>query len=54
MTTDDILEIVRQLDDDDLILVADLVRTLEEGRRVVDIVGNPVETASRNPQPEKR
>jgi hypothetical protein len=29
-------------------------REVEEDRRVVDVAGRPVETASRNPKPEKR
>ena len=33
---------------------ADLIRKLEEDRKVVDIGGKSVETASRNPKPEKR
>ena len=33
---------------------ADLIRKLEEDRKVVDIAGKSVETAAREPKPEKR
>jgi hypothetical protein len=32
----------------------DLIRKLEEDRKVVSISGKPVETTARNPKPEKR
>lgn len=34
--------------------VQDLIRKLEDDRKVVNIAGTPVETAARNPQSEKR
>ena len=32
----------------------DLIRKLEEDRKVVEVAGKPVETASKDPKPEKR
>ena len=34
--------------------ISDLIRKLEEDRKVVDIGGKPVETTSKEPKPEKR
>lgn len=34
--------------------ILDMIRELEEARKVVDIKGKPVETTARNPKPEKR
>ena len=54
MTADEFLEIVRDLDDDEFVIVADFIRTLDEARRVVQVGGTIAETAAKNPKPEKR
>ena len=54
MTADELLDLVRQLDDDEMAIVADLVRSLDEARMVVSVGGDVAETTARNPKPEKR
>jgi hypothetical protein len=54
MDANDLLALVRDLDDDGRGAVLALIRKLEEDRKVVDINGKLVETAARNPKPEKR
>ena len=54
MNSNELIELVRNLDDDGRGAVLALIRKLEEDRKVVVIAGKPVETTARNPQPETR
>lgn len=54
MLIDQFIKLLRTLGDDDLRVVADVVRKLEEDRKIVDVGGESVEAAARNPNPEKR
>ena len=54
MNPNEFIELVRNLDDDGRGAVLALIRKLEEDRKVVEINGMPIETAARNPKPEKR
>ena len=54
MNANELIELVRNLDDDGRGAVLALIRKLEEDRKVVVINGVLIETAARNPQPETR
>ena len=54
MKPNDLLALVRDLDEDGRGAVLALIRKLEEDRKVVVINGKPVETTARNPKPETR
>jgi hypothetical protein len=54
LDANDLLALVRDLDDEGRGAVLALIRKLEEDRKMVEINGRSVETTARNPKPETR